>query len=309
MKAVVINEFGGPEKLQLVEVARPQPGDNEVLIKVHAVGLNPVDAKIRAGKHISCENLELPAILGKDMSGVIAAVGKDVKGFRKGDAVFGCISQTYAEYVVASPELIVKKSDNVSFEEAAAAPLAALTAYQAINEQLMVFPGQKVLIQSAAGGVGHLAAQFAKLNMAVVSGTASGKNIEFLRELGVDVPINYKKEKFGDLLSDLDAVLDTMGGEVLYHSILCVRPGGRVVCLPSSTKDDPMAIALAKQVGVTLIWFMMEPKKSTLELISGLITASHLKVEVDKVFPIEEIVQAHEAIESQSTRGKIVVRF
>jgi NADPH:quinone reductase-like Zn-dependent oxidoreductase len=309
MKAIIIKEFGAADQLQIAEIEKPTITDDQVLIKVMAAGLNPVDTKIRSGKHISCKNLQLPTILGKDMSGIVETVGKNVSTFKHGDAVFGCINHTYAEYVVASPASIVKKPENVSFEEAAAVSLAGLTAYQAINEHLKVVAGQKVLIQSAAGGVGHLAVQFAKLNGAFVYGTASGKNACFLKDLGVDQPINYKEEKFEEIATDLDAVMDTMGGEILYRSISCVKPGGRVVCLPSSTKDDPKAIELARERGVALIWFMMEPKKETLQLFADLMLAQKLKVEVEKVFPMEEIVKAHQTVESQSVRGKVVVQL
>ena len=309
MKAIVINEFGDAAQMQVAEVAQPQISADQVLINIKAAGLNPVDTKIRSGKHISCKTLQLPAILGKDMSGVVEAVGENVKDFKPGDAVFGCIGQTYAEYAVASPDLIVKKPENISFEAAAAVSLAAFTAYQAINDHLQVSTGQRILIQSAAGGVGHLAVQFAKLNGAFVYGTASGKNAGFLKALGVDQPIDYKTEKFEEIATDLDAVMDTMGGEVLYRSISCVKPGGRVVCLPSSTKDDPKAMALAKKKGVELIWFMMRPKKTQLELFSRLLEAGQLKVEVEKVFSMEEIVEAHEMVESHGVRGKVVVRI
>ncbi|MEJ5961660.1 NADP-dependent oxidoreductase [Pedobacter immunditicola] len=309
MNAIIINEFGEADKLQLAEVAEPQISADQVLIKIKAAGLNPVDTKIRSGNHISCKNLQLPAILGKDMSGVVESVGENVQGFKPGDAVFGCINQTYAEYAVASPDFIALKPDHVSFEAAAGVSLAGFTAYQAIHEYLQVSDGQRILIQSAAGGVGHLAVQFAKLNGAFVYGTATGKNAAFLKDLGVDRHINYKEEKFEEIATDLDAVMDTMGGDVLYRSISCVKPGGRVVCLPSSTKDDPKAVALAKERGVELIWFMMAPHKQELQLFSELLKDGQLKVEVDKVFPMEEIIEAHRLVESHGVRGKVVVKM
>ena len=307
MKAIVIKEFGGVDKLQLAEVKRPEPTADQVLIKIMAAGVNPVDAKIRSGEHISCISLTLPAILGKDMSGVVESVGENVREFKVGDPVFGCINNTYAAYVAASPEFIVKKPENISFEVAAAVSLAGLTAYQAINDHLNVSSGQRVLIQSAAGGVGHLAVQFAKLRGAFVSGTASGENIEFLKDLGVDQPIDYKTEKFEEVATNIDAVMDTMGGEILYRSIALVKPGGKVVCLPSSTKDDPHAIALAAERGVELIWFMMQPEKEVLQLISDLLKDEKLKVEIQQVFPMQEVAQAHQLIESHGVRGKIVL--
>jgi len=308
MKAIIINEFGEADKLQVAETAKPQITADQVLIKIKAAGLNPVDTKIRSGNHISCKNLQLPAILGKDMSGVVESVGENVQGFKPGDAVFGCINQTYAEYAVASPDFIAQKPENVSFESAAGVSLAGFTAYQAIDEYLKVSDGQRILIQSAAGGVGHLAVQFAKLKGAFVYGTASGKNAGFVKELGVDQYINYKEEKFEEIATDLDAVMDTMGGDVLYRSISCVKPGGRVVCLPSSTKDDSKAVALAKERGVELIWFMMAPQKEELRLFSELLKNGQLKVEVDRVFPMEEIVEAHRLVESHGVKGKVVVR-
>ncbi|HUH20033.1 NADP-dependent oxidoreductase [Albibacterium sp.] len=309
MKAIVIKEFGNADKLQLAEVKRPECTEDQLLIKVMAAGLNPVDTKIRSGRHISCSTLQLPAILGKDMSGIVEVVGGNVKGFKVGDPVFGCINSTYAAYAVASPEFIVKKPEKISFEVAAAVSLAGLTAYQAINDHLNVSSGQRVLIQSAAGGVGHLAVQFAKLQGAFVYGTASGKNIEFLKDLGVDQPINYKEERFEDIATNIDAVMDTMGGEILYRSIALVKPGGKVVCLPSSTKDDPKAIALAQEKGVDLIWFMMQPEKGILQTISDLLNDEKLRVEIQQIFPMQEIAQAHQLIETHGVRGKIVVRL
>ncbi|RYD93091.1 MAG: NADP-dependent oxidoreductase [Sphingobacteriales bacterium] len=194
------------------------------------------------------------------------------------------------------------------FDDAAGVSLAALTAYQAIHDHLRLLSGQNILIQSAAGGVGHLAVQFAKLTGASVSGTASAKNAAFLRSIGVDQPIDYQNEKFENIAQDLDAVLDTMGGDILYRSITCVKPGGTVVCLPSSTKDDPKAVALAAERGVQLIWFMMQPDIVTLQLIADLMAENKLIVAIDQLLPIEQIVKAHEAVESHSVRGKIVVK-
>lgn len=309
MKAAVIQKFGKPEELKLTEVDQPSINDDQVLIRVIAAGLNPVDTKIRSGAHISCKNLQLPAILGKDMSGVIEQIGSNVTDFRIGDAVFGCIDRTYAEYVIANAALIAKKPEQITFQEAAVVSLAGLTAYQAVHEHLKITKGQRVLIQSAAGGVGHLAVQFARLAGAFVYGTASGKNADFVVALGVNQFINYKEEQFEEIATDVDAVMDTMGGEVLYRSISCTRPGGRVVCLPSSTKDDPKAIALAKERNIELIWPMMHPDQDALQLFATLMENGQLKVKVEKVFPLDEIVQAHQAMESHRTNGKIAIQI
>jgi len=309
MKAIVIRKFGNPEELQLIEVGKPIIDDDQVLVRIIAAGLNPVDTKIRSGSHISCKNLQLPAILGKDMSGIIELTGKNVKDFKPGDAVFGCINNTYAEYAVANPGAIVKKPEIISFTEAAAISLAGLTAYQAIHDHLNVKAGQRVLIQSAAGGVGHLAVQFAKLSGAFVYGTASEKNTNFLKDLGVDEPIDYKTQNFEEVVTDLDAVMDTMGGEILYRSIGCVKPGGKVLCLPSSTKDDPKAIKLAKERNVELIWSMMHPDKETLQLFANLMENGKLRVKVETVFPLTDVIQAHQVVESHGVSGKIVIQI
>lgn len=307
MKAILLKKFGQPEELQFTEIQEPIINNDQVLIKVIAAGINPVDAKIRSGLHRSCKDLQLPAILGKDVSGIIEKVGSNVLDFKIGDEIFGLTNGSYAEYVIASPETIVKKPANISFYEAAAVSVAGLTAYQAISDQLQIKEGQKVLIQSAAGGVGHLATQFAKLAGAFVYGTSSAKNADFLVELGVDNVINYKVQKFEEIVTSLDAVMDTMGGEILYRAINMVRPGGKVVCLPSSTKDDPIALKMAKERNVELIWPMMQPLKKQLQLFATLLEKGNLKVKIDKVFPLKEIVSAHEIIESRSVSGKIIV--
>ncbi|MGN6804137.1 MAG: NADP-dependent oxidoreductase [Ginsengibacter sp.] len=314
MKVAIINKFGPPEVLQITDLEKPEPNEDEVLIKIKFAGINPVDTKVRAGTSGMSKKLQLPAILGWDVSGTIESVGKNVSDFKTGDEVFGCIGfpglgKTYAQFAVADPKLITKKSPKVSFEEAAAVPLAGLTAYQAINEHLKVSKGEKVLIQAAAGGVGHLAVQFAKINGAFVAGTASGKNEEFLKSLGVDQFINYKTEKFEDVVNDVDAILDAMGGEILYRSFSCVKKGGRVVCLPSSTKNDPKAIELAKQHDVEMIWPMMHPDGKEMSLIAGLMEQEKLQVKVDKVFNLDQIVEAHKAVETHGTDGKVIIRI
>ncbi|WP_172281900.1 NADP-dependent oxidoreductase [Chryseobacterium sp. LAM-KRS1] len=309
MKAIIINEFGTADQLKIAEIEKPVITSDQVLIKVKAVGINPVETKIRAGSHVSSKTLQFPAILGKDFSGIVEEVGKNVQNVEIGDAVFGLATQTYAEYIAVSPDVFVKKPENITFEAAAAAPLAGLTAYQAIHDHLKVQSGEHILVQSAAGGVGHFAVQLAKIAGASVSGTASGKNIEFIKELGVDQPIDYKNQRFEEILSDLDAALDTMGGEVLYGSINCVKPGGKVVCLPSYTKDDPKAIELAQKRNINLMWTMLTFKRESLMKLSELIERGLLKIFVGEILPMNEIAEAHREIETHGTKGKIVVRI
>lgn len=314
MKAAIINQFGEADELHITEVSKPEINDEEVLIKSVAAGINPADTKMRAGTSGMAKKIRLPAILGWDVSGIIEAVGKSVVGFQTGESVFGCIGfpglgKVYAEFAVADPQLLAKKPHNISFEEAAAIPIPGLTAYQAINEHMKISSGQKILIQAAAGGVGHLAVQFAKMNGAHVVGTASEKNEKFLKSIGVDQFIDYKKEKFEKLLSGLDAVLDAMGGEVLYRSITCVKPGGVVACLPSSTKDDPKAIELAKKHNVRLIWPMMYTDGKQIKTIANMLEQKKLRVFVDKVFILDHIAWAHKSVETHHTKGKVVVRI
>lgn len=314
MKAAIINHFGEAEVLELVEVNKPEINEDQVLIKVMAVGINPVDTKVRAGTSGMSKRIKFPAILGWDVSGVIESVGKNVSEFVIGDAVFGCVGfpglgNAYAEFTISDPKLLAKKPGNISFEEAAAIPIAGLTAYQAINEIIKITSGQKILIQAAAGGVGHLAVQLAKINGAFVIGTASEKNEKFLSSLGVDKFINYKKENFEKIVNNVDAVIDAMGGDILYRSISCTRPDGIVVCLPSSTKDDPKAIELAKEKSVKLLWPMMYADGDQMNIIAHLLQQKKLKVFIDKIFIFDQIVWAHKAVETHNTKGKVVVRI
>lgn len=314
MKAAIINRFGEADELHIAEVPKPTITDSQVLIRVVAVGINPVDTKVRAGTSGMSKFIKLPAILGWDVSGIVEAVGKKVTGLDTGESVFGCIGfpgpgNGYAAFAVSDPQLLAKKPFNISFEEAAAVPITGLTAYQAINEHLKISSGQKILIQGAAGGVGHLAVQFAKINDAFVIGTASDKNEKFLNSIGVDQFIDYKKKKFETLVSGLDAVLDSMGGDVLYRSIKCVKPGGIVACLPSSTKDDPKAIELAKKHKVKLIWPMMYTDSHQIKTIAEMMEQKKLKVFVDKVFILDQIAWAHKAVETHHTKGKVVVKI
>lgn len=312
MQAVVLPEYGPASKLNFRNIEKPVNNDDQVLIKVKAAGINPVDTKIRTGTSGVCKRITLPAIIGFDVSGTIEVVGSNVSDFKVGDEVMGCIGfpglgKTYAEYAVAKPIDLAIKPTNVSFDEAAAVPLAGLTAYQAIHDHLKVQAGQHILIQAAAGGVGHLAVQFAKQTGAKVSGTASKGNLVFLEELGVDQPIDYKNTLFEDVVGELDAAVDAMGGEILYRTIRSVKNGGRVVCLPSSTKDDPTAIKLAKERDIELIWPIMYLDQQQMKHFAELLTQHQITVHIDKVFQLDKIIDAHKQIESHHTKGKIVV--
>lgn len=314
MKAIVINEFGDADVLRMAEVEKPVPVGSQVLVKVKAIGINPVDTKVRAGGHSISKRLRFPAILGWDVSGIVQECGSEVTAFHPGDEVFGNLgfpnlAGGYAEYVLAEVNEIVAKPSGVSFEEAAALPVVGLTAYQSIHDHLKLQTGQTVLIQAAAGGVGHISVQLAKLTGAKVFGTASTANEAFVGSLGVDRFIDYTKEDFEKVSQGIDAVQDAMGGDVLYRSIRCLRPGGRIVCLPSSTKNDPEAIALAKDRNIDLMWPMMYKSSEQLNILAKLMEQKKLKVFVSQVFPFNEMAEAHRQIESHHTAGKVVVRI
>lgn len=314
LKAVVIKEFGPADVLMPDEVDKPVPGDNQVLIKVKATGINPVDTKVRAGTHISCKNLKLPVIIGWDVSGVIEECGKEVSEFRIGDQVFGAIGfpglgRTYAEFAVADTKQLAVKPRNVSFEEAAAIPIVGMTSWQVINDHLQIKKGQQVLIQAAAGGVGHISVQLAKLKGAQVYATASAGNEHFLKTIGADEFIDYKVKRFEDIATGIDAVQEAIGGDILYRSIRCLKRGGRIVCLPSSTKNDPKAIEIAREHEVELTWPMMYQSKDQLKSLAELMASGKLKVQVSKVFSLDEIVEAHRQVESHRTAGKVVVKI
>lgn len=312
MKANILHEFGGPHQFTLEETERPIPKENQVLVQVKAIGINPLDTKVRKGTNRIAKNMTLPAIIGWDVSGVVVDCGKNSAQWKVGDEVFGCVGfpgsgGAYAEYVAVNENELVKKTKEISFEEAAALPIVGLTAYQVIHEHFKLQNNDKILIQAAAGGVGHLSAQLAKQRGAFVYATASTKNQDFLKTLGVDCPIDYTKESFQGIAKSIDAVQEAMGGEILYQSMQATRKGGKVVCLPSSTKNDPKAIAIAESQNVFLQWPIMYINTAHLKILSAQMAAGKLKINIDRIFAFDEMAKAHEIVETHSVRGKIVV--
>ncbi|MFJ9575469.1 NADP-dependent oxidoreductase [Streptomyces sp. NPDC101191] len=304
MRAVVVEQWGGPENLVEREVERPEPGLNEVLVRVHAAGVNPVDWKTRAGGAL-IEWGELPAV-GWDVSGTVEAVGPGVGIFRPGDEVFGMPlfprqAGGYAEYVVAPARHLARKPASLSHVEAAALPLAALTAWQALVDAADVRPGERVLVHAAAGGVGHFAVQIAKARGAYVIGTASAAKHDLVRELGADEVVDYREERFEDVVSDVDVVLDGLGGETAVRSLKVLRPGGRLVTLPGPD-DVPAA-----HDGVRALWVLVEPDHLGLREIAALVDRGALRPVVETVVPLAEAAKAHEIGERGRTTGKIVL--
>src|ERR1035437_9501020 len=252
MNAITLRGFGGVENLVYSEVPFPDNSDNEVLVKVRSFSINPVDIKTRMGRGQASRLKEYdPIILGWDISGTVSKAGKSVTSFKAGDDVFGMVNfpghgKAYAEYVAAPESHLALKPFNVSHEEAAAASLAALTAWQILKEKASIKPGYKVLIHSAAGGVGHYAVQMSKHFGAYVIGTASGKNRDFVLGLGASEHIDYEKQPFEDVIEDIDFVLDSMGGDYIDRSLKVLRCGGTIISIPSGASEFVTEKAKAK---------------------------------------------------------------
>ena len=226
MKAVRIHSFGGPDVLRLEEVPKPEPKSDQLLVRVYAAGVNPVDWKIREGR---LGKIPLPAIVGSDFSGEVEALGAETKDFHVGEAVFGVVGEgsgSYAEYAVAPTSQVTEKPPGLSHFEAAAMPIASLTAWQALFDTADLKFGQKVLIHAAAGGVGHFAVQFAKWKEAYVIGTASAQHAEFVRQLGADEVIDYRRMRFDEVVQDVDVVFDTIGGDTQERSWKVLKQAG-----------------------------------------------------------------------------------
>jgi len=307
MRAVRIHAFGGPEVLSTDDIPMPQPASDEVLIKVHATSVNPVDWKIREGQRKDKFPAKLPLTLGWDVSGTVEEVGEKVSAFKKGDEVYGRPDPTkngaYAEYIVVKANIISIKPASIGHTEAAAVPLAGLTAWQGLFDHGLLKAGQSVLIHAAAGGVGTYAVQFAKWKGAYVIGTASSNNADFLKRLGADEVIDYKMEDFESVLKDVDLVLDTIGKETQLKSLNILKAGGRVV-----TTLMPEFTAEAKVKKVHLIGFTAQSIPAQLSEIASLIDSGKVKPVIAKVLPFTSAKQAQIESEQGHTRGKIVLQ-
>ncbi|MGW1075034.1 NADP-dependent oxidoreductase [Streptomyces sp. NPDC002537] len=314
MRAVVQHVFGGPDVLRVEEVPRPVPLPTEILVRVHAAGINPVDWKTRSGGGMAGVLGEPPFTLGWDVSGVVEETGFGVTTFKAGDEVYGMpwfprAAGGYAEYVTAPARQFAHKPTSISHEQAAAVPLAALTAWQALVDTADVRPGRRVLIHAAAGGVGHFAVQFAKHLGAHVTGTASRPRHDWLTALGADELIDYTAVRFEDAVKDIDVVIDLVGDahdNTGIRSLDVLRPGGLIVAIPAGV--SPELLQAARSRGLRTSAFLVEPDGPALTRIAGLIDAGEVSVEVEEVFPLERAAQAHTRGESDRTRGKLVLR-
>jgi NADPH:quinone reductase-like Zn-dependent oxidoreductase len=308
MKALRIHDYGGPEVLRYEDVPRPSPAADELLIRVHAVGVNPVDWKLRSGQARKHLELPMPAILGGDISGIIEQTGSAVDGFKPGDAVFAMLGLTgaYAQYIVAKATIVAPKPKTIDHIEAASVPLAALTAWQGLFEHGKLQRGQTVLVQAAAGGVGGFAVQFAKVAGARVIGIASAANAEFVRSLGATQTIDYRSVRFEEQVSDVDLVLDLIGGETAERSVGVLKPGGVLVQIVPGTPAVPQKAAAAK---VGAIAVRVHPDGGQLREIAALIDSGKVKTSIAAVFPLAEAGRAQEMSKEGHTRGKIVLKI
>lgn len=311
MKAIVLIGFGGVQNLEYSKLPVPEISDNEVLIKVKAFSINPVDIKTRLGRGQASRLKEFnPIILGWDVSGTVTNTGRSVTFFKTGDEVFGMVNfpghgKAYAEYVSA-PELhLALKPSVVSHENAAAASLAALTAWQILKEKVRIKPGDKVLIHAAAGGVGHYAVQMAKHLGAYVIGTSSGENKKFIMELGASEHIDYQKQIFENEVKDVDFVFDSIGGDYIDRSLKVLKPGGIIISIPSGASESVKEKASAK--GMTGDTFRVQSDGKNMKEIAELLEKGIVGSHISKVFAFDEIQAAHLQIESGKTKGKIVV--
>ncbi|WP_185011435.1 NADP-dependent oxidoreductase [Streptomyces sp. AK010] len=307
MRAMSQDVLGGPEVLKEVQVERPVPRPNEVLVRVRAAGVNPTDWKHRAtGGFLG----EPPFVLGWDVSGVVEAVGIGVVAFAPGDEVFGMLPYPYghgshAEYVIAPVRALTRKPAGVDHTQAGALPLVSLTAWQALTEHADLRPGQRVLIHAAAGGVGHVAVQIAKARGAYVIGTASAGKHEFLRSIGVDETIDYRETDVTEAVKDVDVVLDTIGGDNSLHSLRVLRPGGVLVSILPVGSDD--LYEEAARLGVRALRMLVDADRSGMEVIADLIETGKLRATIAGTFPLAEAAEAHTLGDTGRTTGKLVL--
>ena len=302
MKAVRIHSFGGPDVLRFEDVPVPKPGTNEMLVRVHAAGVNPVDWKIRHGL---LGQGPLPQMMGSDFSGVVEALGSGVRDFRVGDAVFGIVAEesgSYAEFATAPESRVARKPDALEHVQAAALPVASLTAWQALFDTAQLQAGQNLLVHAAAGGVGGFAVQFARWKGAHVIGTASAQSAGFVRQLGASEIIDYRSAKFEEVARDIDVVLDTIGGDTQERSWKVLKRGGILVSIVQPPSQEKAAAHGAR--GVFLI---SKPRGDQLVHIAELVVSGQVKVIVEKVLPLREARLAQELSQSGHTHGKIVL--
>ena len=309
MKAAQINDYGGQSVMHTVDDAtKPKPAKRQVLIEVYATAVNPFDWKMREGYMKEFIPLTLPAILGGDVAGTVAEIGDDVTGFTIGQPVYGMANAAggqgaFAEFTPVKAEQLVSKPESVDFVTAAALPLTAVSAYQALVDHMNLHTGQKILIHGGAGGIGSLAIQLAKYLGAYVATTASAAETDFVKNLGADEVIDYQTQDFSALLKDYDAVFDTVGGETSTKSYGILKSGGTLVSMV-----QPVDEKLAKDAGVHYTQQSTKPTIERLTKVSELVDESVLKAHIDKIFPLDQAAEALEYLKTGHPRGKVVIK-
>lgn len=311
MKAILLNEAGGVENFIFQDIAKPELKKGEILVKVKAIGINPADAKVRGSNELMTLFLgkKRPAILGWDVSGEITEKAEETDGFEIGDGVFGLLlsGRGYAEYVAVQANIMAYKPENISYEEAAAIPMAALTAWSPLVHGGKIKKGDKVLIHAGSGGVGHFGIQIAKYFGAKVIATSSAKNRDFVLSLGADEHIDYTTEKFYEVLSDVDFVLDTIGGDTLAHSIDVVKENGVIITVIPGFSDEIKDKARKRNVHLSFGGADTEHRGEDMKSLADLAGKGLLKPHVSAVYPFSQMAEAHTQVESGRTVGKIVV--
>jgi NADPH:quinone reductase-like Zn-dependent oxidoreductase len=308
MKAVIIHEYGNEDVLKLEEIPVPEITSDEVLIKIHAAGINPVDWKVREG-YMKGRNLHtLPLILGWDLSGTIEKAGIAVTEFHPGDEVY-CRpaverNGAYAEYISVRAGEVARKPKSLSHIEASGVPLAGITAWEALVNKAEIKKGQKVLIHAASGGVGTIAVQIAKAKECYVIGTTSGHNVDLVKSLGADEVIDYTKQEFSEVLSEIDVVFDTLGGTVQDNSWKVIKKGGFLVSIARNPEQS-----VAGKMGVKAGYVFIGPNVPVLNQLTSLIEGGKIKPVIDSVFRLEDIKKAHLLSQSGRARGKIIIEI
>lgn len=303
MKAIQIKEYGDESVLDYTDVNRPEPKSDEILVKIEAAAVNPVDIKIRNGKGREW-GMKLPLILGADFAGTVEEIGSEIKKYKQGDEVYGkIVIGCYAQYVIVKEDELSLKPKNLDFDNAASIPMGALTAYQAIFDTANLKSGQKILVHGASGGVGEMAVQLAKAKGAYVIASASGSNENFVRSIGADEFIDYKTVNFEDKVKDMDVVFDPVGGETNKKSYQVLKKGGFLVSLVQAADEE-----LMKKYQVTAKVMMSRPNPAQLAEITKLVEEGKLKTRVNQIFPLSEAAKAQKASEEGHVKGKIILK-
>ena len=332
MKALIFNRYAKRDNIAFTEIARPTPKPDEILVQVHAVGLNPVDLIVPTGAFKPFLKFNLPATLGSDLAGVVVEVGSKVTRFKPGDAVFGSTFESgggsLAEFAVVRESAAAPKPTSLDFVQAGSIPMVGLTSWQALKERAGLKAGQKVFIPAGSGGIGTFAIQLAKHFGAKVGTTTSTTNVDLVRSLGADEVVDYKKQEFDEVLRDYDAVLGTVKGDALEKAVRILKPGSTIVSLVGPpdvafarkrgmnfVMKSVFAVLsrkitrLSRHRGATYSFLFAQPNGAQLAEIGALLDAGHIKPVIDKVFPFEQAKEALAYLEQGRAKGKVVVRL